>query len=220
MGLQSSAYPVDVDVKAPGTTPAAGVSLLNSKIIVTKEQLQGLSGLFRVYFAAITAAADYQLEIQRNRVGGQYGVGAEAQAIITNGKVSNIIGLQPGNNYPPRVTTIAAELRTIVAISAPTGPDPVTATATAIVERGEIIGYTITNPGNGYLSEPTVTITSTNYVLHVSKFNGDNSFLLKSGGYYRFDIGVRPGDILDFIPAATNLTGILEFRIDQIQIGA
>ena len=216
MGLQGSAYPVDVDVKIPGQGITAGVTILNNKINVTKEQLQGLSGLYRVYFGMTTAAADYQLELQRSRLGGQFGVGATAEAFITNGEVSDIVVKTSGNNYPIGVGT-APNISTTVAI---TGGGGAGATATAVIERGEIVRIDITAPGSGFTSIPLVTITSPAFVAQVMKFNGDNSFLLKSGGYYRFDIGVRPGDILDFIPAVTNIVSVLEFRMDQIQIGA
>lgn len=49
--------------------------------------------------------------------------------------------------------------------------------------------------------------------------NGDNSFILKSDGYYRFDIGVRPDDLIN-LACSQNIVKINEFQIQQIQIGA
>jgi len=46
-----------------------------------------------------------------------------------------------------------------VAIDAPTGPSPVQATATATVTSGVVSAITLINPGSGYTTAPTVTIT-------------------------------------------------------------
>ena len=51
------------------------------------------------------------------------------------------------------------------------------------------------------------------------KVNGDNSFVLKDDGYYRFDVGVRPGDLINF-SSSVEITKINELQIQQIQIGA
>lgn len=51
------------------------------------------------------------------------------------------------------------------------------------------------------------------------KVNGDNSFILKDDGYYRFDIGVRPGDLIN-LSSSVGITKVNELQIQQIQIGA
>lgn len=47
----------------------------------------------------------------------------------------------------------------LVVLAAPTGDNPVTATAEATVQAGVVTRITITNPGSGYLSAPAITIT-------------------------------------------------------------
>ncbi len=72
--------------------------------------------------------------------------------------------------------------------------------------------------------------TGANYVLTVTKkgaadllgfplkVNGDNSFVLKDDGYYRFDFGVRPGDLINF-SSSVEITKVNDLQIQQIQIG-
>lgn len=50
--------------------------------------------------------------------------------------------------------------------------------------------------------------------------NGDNNFQLISTGYYRFDIGVKPGDKINFIVVGNNVTAVNDFQVQQIQTGA
>jgi hypothetical protein len=47
----------------------------------------------------------------------------------------------------------------LVTIDPPTGDNPVTATASAIIEDGVVTKITITNPGSGYEEIPLITIT-------------------------------------------------------------
>jgi len=51
------------------------------------------------------------------------------------------------------------------------------------------------------------------------KVNGDNLFVLKDDGYYRFDIGVKPGDLINF-SSSVEITKVNDLQIQQIQIGA
>jgi len=51
------------------------------------------------------------------------------------------------------------------------------------------------------------------------KVNGDNSFVLKSDGYYRFDIGVVPGDIIN-LSSNLAISKVNDLQIQQIQLGA
>lgn len=50
------------------------------------------------------------------------------------------------------------------------------------------------------------------------KVNADNSFTLLADGYYRFDIGVRPGDLIN-LSSSVAISQVNEFQIQQIQIG-
>ena len=49
--------------------------------------------------------------------------------------------------------------------------------------------------------------------------NGDNTFVLRDNGYYRFDIGVRPGDLIN-LSSSVEITKVNRLQIQQIQIGA
>jgi len=128
MGLQSSVYPL-----ASFSTPSAisaDTDILPSDISVTKENLEGTAGLYRVWFTLNTTAdADFNFIIRR------------------------------------------------------------------------------TNPND--------TITTT----RSQKVNSDNEFILKSGGYYRFDIDVILGDEINF-HSSVGIDSVSELRVHQIQIGA
>ncbi len=49
------------------------------------------------------------------------------------------------------------------------------------------------------------------------KLNADQNFVIKSTGYYRFDIGVRPGDLIN-LSSTANITAINEFQVQKIPI--
>ena len=51
------------------------------------------------------------------------------------------------------------------------------------------------------------------------KVNGDNLFVLQSDGYYRFDIGVKPGDLINF-SSNVAISKVNDIQIQQIQLGA
>ena len=51
------------------------------------------------------------------------------------------------------------------------------------------------------------------------KVNGDNTFILRDDGYYRFDIGVKPGDLIN-LSSNVEITKINDLQVQQIQIGA
>lgn len=91
---------------------------------------------------SITKINDYEL---------QFSVGSNATStgtLETSGIINAVEVDEPGTGYvSPTVT-----------ISAPTGGGT-TATATANVIGGTIDSITITNPGSGYIEEPTYTLT-------------------------------------------------------------
>ena len=49
--------------------------------------------------------------------------------------------------------------------------------------------------------------------------NPDNSFILKDNGYYRFDVGVQPGDLIN-LSSSVEITKVNDLQIQQIQLGA
>jgi len=51
------------------------------------------------------------------------------------------------------------------------------------------------------------------------KANGDNLFVLKDDGYYRFDVGVKPGDLIN-LSSSVAISKVNDLQIQQIQIGA
>ena len=77
---------------------------------------------------------------------------ATAVAVLFGGTVFSISPVFTSNFY---------NLAPIVTIEAPSGPG-IRATATAIlgtgIQAGQVVGYTITNPGSGYLTTPKVTV--------------------------------------------------------------
>jgi len=73
--------------------------------------------------------------------------------------------------------------------------------------------------------------TGADYVLTVTKLgevnltgfplkvNPDNTFVLRTDGYYRFDIGVKPGDLIN-LSSDTAITKVNDLQVQQIQMGA
>jgi len=51
------------------------------------------------------------------------------------------------------------------------------------------------------------------------KVNADNTFVLRDDGYYRFDIGVEPGDLIN-MSSSVAISKVNDLQIQQIQIGA
>jgi len=49
--------------------------------------------------------------------------------------------------------------------------------------------------------------------------NGDNSFVLRNNGHYRFDIMVKPGDIIN-LSSSVAITQINDFQVQRVQIAA
>jgi len=50
------------------------------------------------------------------------------------------------------------------------------------------------------------------------KLNADNNFTLLSDGYYRFDISVKPGDLIN-LSSNIQISEINDFQIQRVQIG-
>ncbi len=69
------------------------------------------------------------------------------------GSLGGIYVLNGGSGYKAPHVTITAPTGTI------TGVTNVTATATAVVSGGVVVGINVTNHGAGYTAAPTVTIT-------------------------------------------------------------
>lgn len=82
-------------------------------------------------------------------IDGSPGIQATAKATVLQGALVEISGGLGGTGYVNGNP---------VTISAPTGTDAVQATATLQATGGAITGFTITNPGRGYIAAPTITL--------------------------------------------------------------
>jgi len=51
------------------------------------------------------------------------------------------------------------------------------------------------------------------------RVNGDNDSILHTSNYYRFDVGVKPGDLIN-LSSGTEITKVNDLQIQQIQLGA
>lgn len=105
----------------------------------------------------------------------EIGVGS-ATAVITNGAVTSITGVNNGFGftYPPVVRLLgggppqvmSGNLKAVynnryTGLAQPNAPAPTNvATAFATISAGVITGYTITNPGSGYLVAPYVHLVN------------------------------------------------------------
>ena len=88
-----------------------------------------------------------------------------ANAVLTNGVVTRhqfLTGIASitlgsgGSGY-------TSQAPPLVAIAPPTGTNPVQATAVAVMSpSGVVTGFSITNPGSGYITVPSVQISSIN----------------------------------------------------------
>jgi len=47
--------------------------------------------------------------------------------------------------------------------------------------------------------------------------NADNTFIMLSDGYYRFDVGVKPGDLIN-LSSSVAISAINDFQIQRVQI--
>jgi len=51
------------------------------------------------------------------------------------------------------------------------------------------------------------------------KVNADNTFVLRDDGLYRFDVGVKPGDLIN-MSSSVQITKVNDLQVQQIQLGA
>jgi hypothetical protein len=108
------------------------------------------SGYTTVPTAAITGANTEPAILGAVQlIDGSPGVQATASVTVLQGAVASISGGLGGSGY-----TDGAD----IVFSSPTGSGGVIATGTAQVTGGAITGYTITNPGRGYITAPTISV--------------------------------------------------------------
>jgi len=75
--------------------------------------------------------------------------------------------------------------------------------------------FSFTTPGD---YEVTVTKLGENDLIGSPlKLNGDNNFILKSDGYYRFDVSIKPGDLINLSSSLT-INDINDLQIQRIHI--
>jgi len=102
---------------------------------------------------------------------------------------------------------------------------------TKILENDLVITSSMLKGDSGLLRIWWSFTTGIDYFLTVTKkgeadllgfpllANGDNSFVLKSDGYYRFDVGVRPSDLIN-LSSNVAISKVNDLQIQQIQLGA
>jgi hypothetical protein len=97
------------------------------------------------------------------------GSGATATANL------KVVAINPGNNLGTGYTAAT----TTVTLAGGGGSG---ATATANISGGKVVSYTVTNPGSGYTSQPTVTVTGGNSKATGTAAMGVSSLTLTAGG--------------------------------------
>ena len=102
---------------------------------------------------------------------------------------------------------------------------------TKILQNDIIVTADMLNGDSGLFRIWWSFTTGADYIITITKkgeadllgfpliVNGDNTFVLKSDGYYRFDIGIRVGDLIN-LSSNLQITNVNELQIQQIQIGA
>lgn len=118
-------------------------------------------------------------------IDGSPGIQATATAVVLMGALQEISGGLGGSGYVAGPVTI----------SAPTGSDAQQATATCTVDgSGAITGYTITNPGRGYIVPPTITVPTG---------TGMDPAVAVLGGYVSSIEVTNPGSGYSTVPSVT-----------------
>lgn len=100
-----------------------------------------------------------------------------------------------------------------------------------ILENDIIVTQDMLNGDSGLFRIFWSFTTAGDYIVTVTKkgaadlfgfplvVNADNDFILKSNGYYRFDVGVKPGDLIN-LSSSVEITKVNDLQIQQIQLGA
>jgi len=102
---------------------------------------------------------------------------------------------------------------------------------TKILENDLVVTKTMLAGNSGLFRIWWSFTTGANYELTVTKkgaadllgsplkVNADNTFVLRDNGYYRFDVGVKPGDLIN-LSSSVAITAVNDLQIQQIQLGA
>ena len=134
-------------------------------------------------FRILNACNDRFVNLQLYLDASGGGTGATARAVIdtTTGGIFAIVPINNGANYvrPPGVNI--------------TGGGGFGAMVSTTVSGGQVTGYTITNPGSGYTSAPTITVGSTKEVKMVSA--------VPNGAYPSWPRDGRDGGVPDPVTA-------------------
>jgi len=100
-----------------------------------------------------------------------------------------------------------------------------------ILENDIVVTESTLNGNSGVFRIWWSFTTGSDYIITITKngevdltgspliVNADNLFVLKNNGYYRFDVGVKPGDLIN-LSSTVAITQVNDLQIQQIQIGA
>jgi len=100
-----------------------------------------------------------------------------------------------------------------------------------ILENDIVVTESTLNGNSGVFRIWWSFATGSDYIITITKngeadltgfpliVNADNLFVLKNNGYYRFDVGVKPGDLIN-LSSTVAITQVNDLQIQQIQIGA
>ncbi|MEI7852465.1 MAG: VCBS repeat-containing protein [Planctomycetota bacterium] len=119
------------------------------------------------------------------------GVGYTSAPTVTitapsgTGQLGAILPIDFGSGY-----TLAPAV--IISGGGGTGASAVAILGTGI-QAGQVVGYTITNPGAGYTSAPTISFASVGILTFISPLVFDNATALKSSAYSPVIIGNKAG---------------------------
>ncbi len=109
----------------------------------------------------------------------------------------------------------------------PTTPFAAPNSGTDILQSDIVITRAMVSPGGGatlrllfgFTLAATAAVTIFNNATSKGQLNADNSSAILTNGYYRFDIDVEEGDVLN-LQASENITAVLFFRAHLVQFGA
>jgi len=159
---------------------------------------------------------------------GGSGFGASAITTVLNGVVTSVIMINHGQGYTsaPTVAFVSSS-GAGAAGTASVGTGTITAN-TNILSTNLLIANDLVKPGGGatirlsfgmVFGTSPAAVSIFNGGLLKGKLNADNSNNLITDGYYRFDLDVESGDLINF-QASESITTLRFLKVQLVQVGA
>ena len=225
---------VSVSISDGGSGYAEGPSVDFSK--GSGKNAQGIAtGIFGGVFSVTVTngGSNYDNDSVKVIFSGGRGSGAKASAKVS-GVVSSIDLVNGGSGYKtnPNVTITDSDDGTGTGATATATVDEIDKNENILVDDISITSEMVSPGGGGILrlyfsmafddgmgSETNSTISVFNNNVKKGELNADNSSKVETNGYYRFDLDVKSGDMINF-QSSEDIDEIHFIRTHLIQFGA